>query len=55
MEENKYDVIIKLVIIGESGVGKTNLLTRYITNEFNQNAKATIGMDFISKEIQTFG
>ena len=52
MEDNKYDVIIKIVIIGESGVGKTNLLNRYTTDEYNQNAKATIGMDFTSKEIQ---
>ena len=55
MEESKYDVIIKIVLVGESGVGKTNLLTRYTLDEFNQSAKATIGMDFTSKEVYISG
>ena len=55
MEDSKYDVIIKIVIIGESAVGKTNLLTRYTVNSFDKSAKATIGMDFTSKEVYISG
>lgn len=35
-----------MVIIGDSAVGKSNLLSRYTANEFNINSKATIGVEF---------
>ena len=51
MKDNMgYDMIVKLVILGESSVGKTNLLLRYTKDEFDKESKATIGMDFLSTE-----
>lgn len=41
----------KLIVLGDSGVGKTSLLNRYVRQEFSQNYRATIGADFLSKEI----
>lgn len=45
-----FNFIIKLVLLGDSSVGKTNLLLRYSKNKFEESTKATIGMDFISLE-----
>ena len=41
----KFDLLIKIVVVGDSGVGKTSLLERYITNEFEGTHKPTIGVD----------
>ena len=41
-----YDMLFKIVIIGDSYVGKTNILSKYLKNEFNE---ATIGVEFGSK------
>ena len=45
----KEDLKFKLVVLGDSGVGKTNLISRYITNIFDKSSKATIGVEFFSK------
>jgi Ras-related protein Rab-11A len=50
-----YDLLIKMVLIGDSGVGKSNLLTRFTTNEFHFNSKSTIGVEFASKSFQMDG
>lgn len=42
MEETNLS--FKIVIIGDSGVGKSNLMTRYTLNEFSQDTPATIGV-----------
>ena len=34
---------IKLVLLGESGVGKSSIALRYVRGEFNENGEATIG------------
>ena len=47
--EAKEDFKIKIVVVGDSGVGKTNLIKRFISNEFSENFKATIGVEFMSK------
>lgn len=47
-EEDYSDLMVKLVLLGESGVGKTNIFERYSTNMFSENTLATIGMDFTS-------
>ena len=45
-------VLLKVIILGESGVGKTALLNHYVNNTFIQTHKATIGADFMTKEIE---
>ena len=47
--EIKEDFKLKIVIIGDSGVGKTNLLKRFVSNTFDQSSKATVGVEFMSK------
>ena len=45
-----YDISLKLVIIGESGVGKSNLISRFKENKFDDEIKPTIGLDFYSED-----
>ena len=47
----KKKVLVKIIIIGDSGVGKTAILHKYVTGNFIQEHKATIGADFLTKEI----
>ena len=51
----EYDYLFKVVLIGDSGVGKSNLLSRFTRNEFNLESKSTIGVEFATKSIQTEG
>lgn len=44
-----------VVLIGDSGVGKSNLLARFTRNEFTLDQKATIGVEFATKSIQADG
>lgn len=41
---------LKIVILGDSGVGKTSVMNRYSTGKFTGQYKATIGADFVSRE-----
>eukprot|EP01083_Nonionella_stella_P079750 218942_1 len=50
MSGNKK-VLVKIIIIGESGVGKTALLHQYVTGNFIQEHKSTIGADFHTSEL----
>ena len=52
MDEDNYDLIFKLVLIGDTGVGKTNILSRYINNEFSLATQSTVGVEFGSKIIK---
>ena len=45
----REDYKLKVVIVGDSGVGKSNLIKRFTTNEFLANSKATVGVEFLSK------
>ena len=44
-----------VVLIGDSGVGKSNLLSRFTRNEFNLDSKSTIGVEFATRSISVDG
>ncbi|EPR78052.1 RAS-related GTP-binding protein Rab11 [Spraguea lophii 42_110] len=44
-----YDYLFKVVLIGDSSVGKTNLLSQLTRNEFSKDTKTTIGVEFATK------
>lgn len=48
-DEFDVDIIYKIVLIGDSGVGKSNLISRFTKDEFNIESKATIGVEFATK------
>lgn len=51
-KEEEYDYLFKIVLIGDSGVGKSNLLSRFTRNEFNLESKSTIGVEFATRSVQ---
>ncbi|KAI3515648.1 hypothetical protein L1887_14549 [Cichorium endivia] len=53
--EDEYDYLFKLVLIGDSGVGKSNLLSRFTRNEFNLETKSTIGVEFATRSLNVDG
>jgi len=53
--DDEYDYLFKVVLIGDSGVGKSNLLSRFTRNEFNLESKSTIGVEFATRSIQVDG
>jgi len=50
-EGSNYDYLFKVVLIGDSCVGKSNLLSRFTRNEFNLESKSTIGVEFATRSI----
>lgn len=44
--------LLKVIILGDSGVGKTSLMNQYVNKKFSSQYKATIGADFLTKEVQ---
>jgi small GTP-binding protein len=53
--DDLYDFVAKVVLIGDSSVGKTNILSRFIKNEFNNEVKPTLGVEFGTKIIVSNG
>ena len=43
--------LLKVIILGDSGVGKTSLMNQYVNKKFTSQYKATIGADFLTKEL----
>uniref|UniRef100_A0A0E0LX22 Uncharacterized protein n=1 Tax=Oryza punctata TaxID=4537 RepID=A0A0E0LX22_ORYPU len=54
-EGETEEYLFKVVIIGDSAVGKSNLLSRYARNEFNLHSKATIGVEFQTQSMDIDG
>ncbi|VFQ92304.1 unnamed protein product [Cuscuta campestris] len=52
-EEEEY--LFKIVIIGDSAVGKSNLLSRYAMNEFHPHSKTTVGVEFQTQTLRIDG
>jgi len=52
MAKKDFDYLFKLVLIGDSGVGKSNLLSRFTRGTFDLDNKSTIGVEFATKSIK---
>jgi Ras-related protein Rab-18 len=53
MEE--YDYVLKLLLLGDSGVGKSSILVRFADDKFFENQSPTIGVDFKVKFMEVLG
>ena len=47
-----FNYLLKFIIIGDSGVGKSNILLRYTRDKFNEEFQSTIGVEFGEKNIK---
>ena len=48
-DSEEYEMMIKVILIGDSGVGKTNIMSKFLKNKFLEDSKATVGVEFGSK------
>uniref|UniRef100_A0ACD5T819 Uncharacterized protein n=1 Tax=Avena sativa TaxID=4498 RepID=A0ACD5T819_AVESA len=51
MASSQRRTLLKIIVLGDSGVGKTSLMNQYVHKKFSQQYKATIGADFLTKEV----
>uniref|UniRef100_A0A0G4H4H6 Uncharacterized protein n=1 Tax=Chromera velia CCMP2878 TaxID=1169474 RepID=A0A0G4H4H6_9ALVE len=51
MSSRNKRVLLKVIILGDSGVGKTSLMNQYVNKRFTNQYRATIGADFLTKEV----
>ena len=51
-EEENYEMMFKVVLVGDSFVGKTNIMSKYLKNEFQEDSKATVGVEFGAKQFK---
>ena len=51
----KAEYMFKLVVVGDSGVGKSQLLSRFTNDEFDLDSKSTIGVEFSTRQIEHDG
>ena len=49
MTDEDYEMMVKIILIGDSAVGKTNIMNKYLKGTFHENSKATVGVEFGSK------
>ena len=49
---NEAGSIYKIVVVGESNSGKTNIITKYCKNEFDEVSRPTIGVEFFQKDLK---
>ena len=52
MSIQNYNYLFKYIIIGDSAVGKSNILLRYVQDKFNEEFQSTIGVEFGTKNIE---
>ncbi len=55
VKSKQFDYTFKIVLIGDSGVGKSCILLRFADDQFNENFYATIGVDFRFKNVEVDG
>ena len=49
MNTENYEFMFKVVLVGDMSVGKTNIIAKYLKNDFSEDYKTTIGVEFHSK------
>ncbi|MQM15575.1 hypothetical protein Taro_048521 [Colocasia esculenta] len=49
--EDDYNYLFKVVLIEDSDIGKSNLLSRFTKNEFNLESKSTIRVEFATRSL----
>ena len=54
-EEDSYDLLYKIIIVGDTCVGKSNILSRYIKNVFREDSKSTVGVELGNKLLKVKG
>ena len=54
-DDTSYEMIFKILIIGDTNVGKSNLLLIYVKNDFSVDMKSTVGVEFGSKILKILG
>lgn len=54
-DDRSEDYLFKIVLIGDSAVGKSNLLARFARDEFYPNSKSTIGVEFQTQKMDING
>lgn len=55
LPDDDYDFLFKVVLVGDSGVGKSNLISRFTRGEFHLESKSTIGVEFATRSINVEG
>ena len=49
--EQEPQIVLKLLLLGDSSVGKTSILLKYISNKFDESSISTVGVDYMDKII----
>lgn len=55
MSKNDHDYMFKIILIGSSGVGKSNILLRFTRDQFNESHQTTIGVEYAAKNVEVHG
>lgn len=55
MSKAEHDYMFKIILIGSSGVGKSNVLLRFTRDQFNEHHQTTIGVEYAAKNVETSG
>lgn len=55
MRSTSKNTLLKVVILGDGGVGKSCLMNRFVSNQFDEHSFHTIGVEFLNKDIEIDG
>ena len=54
-EDHSYELLYKIIIVGDACVGKSNILSRYVKDEFREDSKSTVGVELGTKFLKIKG